>query len=227
MTLMDEKTKQQVRERLAETLSGPVELRLYRRPDTGRLILPGGVGCQTCEATEELARTLVELAPDKLQLTVIDISEQPGEVDTVPTLTVARPGEESRITFQGLPSGYEFATVLDAIERASGTGNELSPEVAKQLAKLASDVEVMVFVTPTCPYCPGAASMANRMALASPKVRSLVIEANEYPELSDRFQVQGVPRTVVNRSGAFVGALPEAVFVESVLKLASNEAAST
>lgn len=47
MTLMDEKTKQQVRERLAETLSGPVELRLYRRPDTGRLILPGGVGCQT------------------------------------------------------------------------------------------------------------------------------------------------------------------------------------
>ena len=51
MTLMDEKTKQQVRERLAETLIGPVELRLYRRPDTGRLILPGGVGCQTCEVT--------------------------------------------------------------------------------------------------------------------------------------------------------------------------------
>jgi glutaredoxin-like protein len=156
---------------------------------------------------------------------VIDVSEQPGEVAAVPTLTVARPGEASRITFQGLPSGYEFATVLDAIERASGTGDELSPEVAAQLARLASDVEVMVFVTPTCPYCPGAASMANRMALASPKVRSLVVEANEYPELSDRFQVQGVPRTVVNRSGAFVGALPEAMFVESVLKLASSEAA--
>ena len=225
MTLMDEKTKLQVRERLAETLIRPVELRLYRRPDTGRLILPGGVGCQTCEVTEELARTLVEAAPDKLQLTVIDTSEQPGEVDAVPTLTVGRPGEESRIAFQGLPSGYEFATVLDAIERVSGTGDELSPEVGEQLAKLASDVEVMVFVTPTCPYCPGAASMANRMALASPRVRSVVVEANEYPELSSRFQVQGVPRTVVNRSGSFVGALPEAIFVESVLKLAANEAA--
>jgi len=225
MTLMDEKTKQQVRERFTETLSGPVELRLYRRPDTGRLILPGGVGCQTCEAMEELARTLVEAAPDKLQLTVIDVSEQPGEVDAVPTLTVARPAEESRITFQGLPSGYEFATLLDAIERVSGTGDELSPEVAEQLAKLASSVEVMVFVTPTCPYCPGAASMANRMALASSMVRSLVVEANEYPELSGRFQVQGVPRTVVNRLGAFVGALPEAMFVESVLKLAADQAA--
>lgn len=67
--------------------------------------------------------------------------------------------------------------------------------------------------------------MANRMALASPKVRSVVVEANEYPELSERFRVQGVPRTVVNRSGAFVGALPEAAFVESVLKLAANDAA--
>ena len=225
MALMDEKTKQQVRERLADTLSAPVELKLYRRPDTGRLILPGGVGCQTCDVTEELARTLVEMAPDKLHLSVVDVSEQPGGVDAVPALSVARQGEESRITFQGLPSGYEFATVLDAIERASGTGDELAPEVAEQLAKLDRDVEVMVFVTPTCPYCPGAASMANRMALASPKVRSLVVEANEYPELSERFRVQGVPRTVVNRSGAFVGALPEAAFVESVLKLAANEAA--
>jgi len=225
MALMDEKTRQQVRERLAETLGSPVELKLYRRPDTGRLILPGGVGCQTCDVTEELARTLVEMAPDKLHLSVIDVSEQPGEVAAVPALSVARQGEESRITFQGLPSGYEFSTVLDAIERASGTGDELAPDVAEQLARLDRDVEVMVFVTPTCPYCPGAASMANRMALASSKVRSVVVEANEYPELSERFGVQGVPRTVVNRSGAFVGALPEAAFVESVLKLAANEAA--
>lgn len=225
MALMDEKTRQQVRERLAETLSAPVELKLYRRPDSGRLILPGGVGCQTCDVTEELARTLVEMAPDKLHLSVVDVSEQPGGAQAVPALSVARQGEESRITFQGLPSGYEFATVLDAIERASGTGDELAPDVAEQLAKLESDVEVMVFVTPTCPYCPSAASMANRMALASPKVRSLVVEANEYPELSERFRVQGVPRTVVNRSGAFVGALPEAAFVDSVLKLAANEAA--
>jgi glutaredoxin-like protein len=225
MALMDERTKEHVRKRLAETMSQAVELRLYRRPDTSRLILPGGVGCQTCDVTEELMRTLVEAASDKLQLTVIDVTQESADVEAVPTLTVGRPGEESRITFQGLPSGYEFATLLEAIERASGAGHELSPEVTEQLAGLPREVEVMVFVTPTCPYCPGAASMANRMALASPKVRSLVVEANEYPDLSDRFQVQGVPRTVVNRSGAFVGALPEAMFVESVLKLASNEAA--
>ena len=224
MALIDEKTKEQLRQRLAQSLTGPVELRLYRRPDSGGLILPGGLGCQTCDVTEELARALVEAAPDKLNLTVVDIAQEPADVEAIPTLTVGVPGEESRITFQGLPSGYEFATLLDAIERTSAGGHGLAAETVDQLSKLEGEVEVMVFVTPTCPYCPGAASIANRMALASPKVRALVVEANEYPELSDRFQVQGVPRTVVNRSGAFVGALPEAMFVDSVLKLASEAA---
>ena len=63
-------------------------------------------------------------------------------------------------------------------------------------------------------------SLANRMTLASPHVRAVAVEANEFPELSRRFGVQGVPRTVVNRSGAFVGALPEEQFVATVLRLA-------
>ncbi len=63
-------------------------------------------------------------------------------------------------------------------------------------------------------------SLANRMALASEHVHALTVEANEFPELSQRFGVSGVPRTVINRSGAFVGALPEAQFVGTALKLA-------
>jgi len=63
-------------------------------------------------------------------------------------------------------------------------------------------------------------SLANRMALASPKITALTVEANEFPEMTRRYSVQGVPRTVVNRQGAFVGALPEQQFVASVLELA-------
>jgi glutaredoxin-like protein len=226
MAILDDRTRQKLRERLAESLSGTVELRLHRRPDTGRLILPGGMGCATCDTAEELVRALQDVAPGRIELTVMNAAEQPEDgVDAVPTLTVGRPSEPARIAFQGLASGYEFATLVDAIERVSGAAHGLSPESVELLAGLDSDVEIMVFVTPTCPYCPGAASLANRMALASPRVRAVVVEANEFPDLADRFEVQGVPRTVVNRSGAFVGAPPEAAFVHSVLDLAGREAA--
>ena len=66
-------------------------------------------------------------------------------------------------------------------------------------------------------------SLANRMSVASPWVSARTVEANEFPELSARFGVQGVPRTVVNERGAFVGALPEPQFIETVLQLAGVE----
>jgi len=66
-------------------------------------------------------------------------------------------------------------------------------------------------------------SLANRMALASPHLKAATIEANEFPEMSRQYSVQGVPRTVVNRQGAFVGLLPERQFVASVLELAGVE----
>ncbi len=63
-------------------------------------------------------------------------------------------------------------------------------------------------------------SLANRMALASPQVQALTVEANEFPRLSAEFDVRSVPKTVVNRTGAFLGALPESEFVAAVLELA-------
>jgi hypothetical protein len=56
------------------------------------------------------------------------------------------------------------------------------------------------------------------MALASPHVRAVCVEANEFPYLSNQFRVRGVPHTVINRKAAFVGALPEPAFVTAVLE---------
>lgn len=63
-------------------------------------------------------------------------------------------------------------------------------------------------------------SLANRMALASPKVKAVCVEANEFPQLSAQFRVRGVPHMVVNRGSSFVGALPERQFVRAVLERA-------
>ena len=61
-------------------------------------------------------------------------------------------------------------------------------------------------------------SLANRMALASPQIKAVCVEANEFPQLSNQFRVRGVPHTVINRKASFVGALPEPDFVAAVLE---------
>ncbi|MDP9248536.1 MAG: hypothetical protein M3O95_10685 [Candidatus Dormibacteraeota bacterium] len=149
MSLLNDQVKQQVRERFSERLSGPVQLKLYLRPGSGRLILPSGLGCPTCEEAHELAQDLQEAAPELISLEVIDVTVQESEVTELPTLTLAFPGEEPRIRWQGLPAGYEFATVVDAIERVSSGEHGLSEATVGRLAELTEPLEVMVFATPT------------------------------------------------------------------------------
>ena len=55
------------------------------------------------------------------------------------------------------------------------------------------------------------------MAMASDKVRAEVIDAEEFPELSQRHNVSGVPNTVINYRPGFVGAAPEGFVLEKIL----------
>jgi alkyl hydroperoxide reductase subunit AhpF len=149
MSLLNEQVKQQVRDRFAQRLSGPVQLTLYTRPGTGRLILPSGLGCATCDDARELTEDLRDSAPDLIHLDVIDITVQDSDVREVPTLALGFPGEEPRIRWQGLPAGYEFATVVDAIERVSTGEHGLSESTLERLGHVEEPLEVMVFATPT------------------------------------------------------------------------------
>jgi predicted DsbA family dithiol-disulfide isomerase len=60
------------------------------------------------------------------------------------------------------------------------------------------------------------------MSIASDRVRSECVEANEFPELSQRYQVMAVPKIVINDRVEFEGAIPELDFVNAVLQAATS-----
>ena len=55
------------------------------------------------------------------------------------------------------------------------------------------------------------------MAMASDKVRAEIIDSEEFPELSRRYNVAGVPKTMLNYQTEFIGAAPEGFVLEKVL----------
>jgi len=54
------------------------------------------------------------------------------------------------------------------------------------------------------------------MAVESQYITADVIEAMEFPDLSRRYAVRGVPKIVINETTEFVGALPEEQYLEQV-----------
>jgi hypothetical protein len=64
--------------------------------------------------------------------------------------------------------------------------------------------------------------LAHHLAVASDLIRADCVEATEFPDLAQRYSVMAVPKTVINDRGSFEGALPEAQFVDAVLRVASG-----
>ena len=117
------------------------------------------------------------------------------------------------IRFYGIPSGYEFVSLLEAIKLVGGAAPSLSPATLQALETLTEPLHLQVFVTPTCPYCPRAVVLAHQMAFASSLVQADMVEATEFPQLSMKYNVMGVPRTVVNEEIHIEGAVPEPMLV--------------
>jgi predicted DsbA family dithiol-disulfide isomerase len=64
--------------------------------------------------------------------------------------------------------------------------------------------------------------LAHKLAIENSHVRADSVEAMEFPQLVQRYEVSGVPRTVVNDTVYLDGAIPEATFVASVLEAVSR-----
>jgi alkyl hydroperoxide reductase subunit AhpF len=60
------------------------------------------------------------------------------------------------------------------------------------------------------------------MAVASDHIAATAIEATEFPEMSRAYRVMAVPKIVMNETVQFEGALPEAEFLDAVLRAAST-----
>lgn len=175
--------------------------------------------CRFCKDTRGLLEEISNLS-DKIKLEVYDfmkdkdIADQHG-VDKIPA-TVVLTDEDKDIKFYGIPSGYEFGSLIEAIKLVSTDKNPLTDDTRSYLDSLEKEVHLQVFVTPTCPYCPGAVILAHQMAHYSSKVKADMIEATEFPDLSMKYQVMGVPRTVINESEFQEGAAPEPMLIEKI-----------
>lgn len=166
----------------------------------------------TRRALEQVARDNPEVTLDVLNLVLDKEKAAEHGVDRVPAIIVAGPAGD-RIRYYGAPLGNELPTLLQAISMAATGNTELSEQSRAQLKAISSPVTVQVFFTPTCVYCPRMISLANQAAIESPFVSSVAIDATEFPDLVRRYNVNGVPKTVVNDGREIMGAVPEGDFI--------------
>lgn len=205
MSLLREEDRQQLVKEF-EALQNPVKLIMFTQE----------LECQYCRETRMIAEEVAGLS-DAISLEINDFITDKGVaegygIDKIPAIVVMRGGDKPKdygIRYYGIPSGYEFSSLIEDIMMVSRGESGLSEATKAQVATLTKPIHLQVFVTPTCPYCPRAVHLAHQLALESDLIRADMVEAIEFPHLTTKYQVQGVPRTVINDSVHIEGAVPE------------------
>lgn len=182
--------------------------------------------CPFCLEQQELLKDLTDLS-DKLTLEVYDFILNGDEVlsyniDKIPATAVV--GERDfGIRFYGLTAGYEFTSLLEAIVMVSTGQSGLDPQLEVLVKDIDEPVHMQVMATLTCPYCPRIVRVAHQFAYINPHIQADMVEVSEFPHISQKYNVTGVPKTVVNEKHSFEGAVPADVAYLEVLKAVNPE----
>ena len=108
--------------------------------------------CEYCAETRGLIEEVAALS-EKLSVEVYDlvkdaaIAESLG-VDKAPAVAVIGK-KDYGIRMFGIPSGYEFGSLIESIQLVSNGDSGLSAHTKQQVALLARPVTIQVFITPT------------------------------------------------------------------------------
>jgi glutaredoxin-like protein len=173
---------------------------------------------------DELAGLSDKLAVEEVNFVLDRARAAEYGIEGVPAIALLRDGQDTRMRFLGAPAGYEFMSLIEAVILAGSDDSGLSEHSKRLVAEYVSaPIDIKVFVTPTCPHCPRAVTLAHKLAVESPHIRAACIEATEFIDLSRRYRVTGVPKTIVNDTVEILGALPEDAFVRSVVMPPGSE----
>jgi len=207
-----------LREKFSRELVRRVRIDFFTQKKTS-LFIRHRQPCQYCKPTRQMLEELAALT-DKISLRqhIFEEDEEAVaqyQVERIPAI-VLHVGDRRWLKYYGSPGGHEFVPLVETIVDISRGTNHLSDKTRKRLRKLKKDARIQVFVTPACPHCPQMARLAYQVALESPHISAEVIEANEFPELSQRYQVRGVPTTIIDEKMSFAGSVPDDLLVDTI-----------
>jgi glutaredoxin-like protein len=207
--LISEKDAKFLKETFAERLRSDVRVLFFTQEHE----------CMYCRETREFLEELTSMS-DRLHLETCDLVEDAEVaaghgIDKVPAIKLVG-DHDYGVRFFGMPMGYELPVMVEDIIDVSWGTSDMDPEVMGNIMPIDGRMHIQVFVSPTCPYCPQMVRAAHKFAILNPSITADMVEMTEFPQMVQRYDVMGVPKTIINEDFSVEGAYPERAVSEYV-----------
>ncbi|MEB6320689.1 alkyl hydroperoxide reductase subunit F [Staphylococcus xylosus] len=150
----------------------------------GDVVLKASLGGD--DKSKELKELLDEVSAASSHITI-----EETDLKRTPSFSVNRPGEETGITFAGLPMGHEFNSLVLALLQVSGRAPKEEQAVIDQIKALDKPLHFETYISLTCQKCPDVVQALNLMSLLNPNITHSMIDGAIFREESEN--IMAVP----------------------------------
>ena len=180
---------------------GTVETKLsFLKNDVTLLFFTRETDCAHCSVAGNLFKRIASVTQkitfESYNFAINREKDREYRIFAVPALAVIG-AKDYGIRYYGHPRGPELNNFLDDIVYISRGENSLSPVVARKLQKLDKRTDLKIFISPDCPYSLPVAKMGLALAVTSDFISTDIIDAVGFLEISEKYNVRGIPLTVV------------------------------
>ncbi|MED1738103.1 alkyl hydroperoxide reductase subunit F [Bacillus swezeyi] len=143
--------------------------------------------------SKDMLALVEELASMSSKITV-----EKAQLDRTPSFSVNRAGEETGVTFAGVPLGHEFTSLVLALLQVSGRPPKVDQKIIDQIKNISGEYRFESYISLTCHNCPDVVQALNMMSVLNPNITHTMIDGAAYKSEVESKNIMAVPTVYLN-----------------------------
>lgn len=160
-------------------------------------LLENDIVLKVSAGSDDVSKEMLALV-DELASLSSKITVEQAELTRTPSFSINRVGEETGITFAGVPLGHEFTSLVLALLQVSGRAPKVDQNVIDQIKSIDGEYHFETYVSLTCHNCPDVVQALNIISVLNPNVTHTMIDGAAFKEEVESKNVMAVPAVFLN-----------------------------
>jgi len=160
-------------------------------------LMEDNVFIKVSAASDEISNNMVALV-DELASMSSKIKVEKSKLLRTPSFSINRIGEETGVTFAGIPLGHEFNSLVLALLQVSGRAAKVDQKAIDAIKNLKGEYNFESYISLTCHNCPEVVQSLNLISILNPNVTHTMIDGGVFKEEVENKNIMAVPSVYLN-----------------------------
>ena len=160
-------------------------------------LMEGDVLLKVSAGSDKVSRDMLALV-DELATMSSHIKVEKTDLERTPSFSVNRIGEDTGVTFAGIPLGHEFTSLVLALLQVSGRAPKVDQKVIDQMKNIEGEYHFESYISLSCQNCPEVVQALNLMSVLNPNITHTMIDGAAFKEEVESKNIMAVPTVFLN-----------------------------